>query len=127
MDDVLNAEELQQIRDFAQAVIDDPQLSGSITYQSFVGRGTFDPLLGKVAQTFAGTWVHTYSRPITDHEVKMANGHYQTGDWFYYIAPRDVVLPKKDDRIVDGGRTRYVYEFTTDSIKTFHVIVARDI
>lgn len=127
MVDILTQEERSYIFEDVQSMIDDPQIGGSIIYQSFVSRGTFDPTTGKTTNVFAGTWINTSGRAISDYEVKISDGYFQTGDYYYYVATRDIIKPKKDDRFIDSGTTYFVYEFTTDMLKSFHTLVSRKI
>lgn len=125
--DFLTTEEVALIRGDVADLVADPQLSGSVIYQAFVGRGTFDPNSQKIVQNFAGTWINAYSRRITETEIDTSDGRYQLGDYMYYVTVAEIILPKKDDRLIDGANTQYVFEFTTDSIKVFHALVARNL
>ena len=127
MVDFLTQAELDLIRSDALSLVTDPQLSGSVIYQSFVGRGTFDPSTGKIVQTFAGTWVNSYKRLLTESEIDPTQGRYQLGDYIYYALVTQITLPKKDDRLIDGAHTRYVLEYSTDSIAVYHALVCRNV
>jgi protocatechuate 3,4-dioxygenase beta subunit len=125
--DFLNTDELGQIREDLMGLVTDPQTGGSVIYQSFVSKGSFNPNTGGVPLVFAGTWVDMYRRPISEFEVENSGGRYQVGDYIYYAPVEILILPKKDDRLVDGGQTRYVVSFTTDSIEVFHSLVCRNL
>lgn len=124
--DFLSDYELALIRQDVRDLTRDPQIGGTIIYQSWVSKGTFDPNTGARANVYAGTWTHTYKMPVGEDEIIESSGHYQRGDYRYYFSYLDIVTPKKDDRIIDGT-TRYVIGFTTDSIKAFHSIVMRNL
>lgn len=123
----LTPAELVQLRDDLQSLVTDPQVGGSVIYQSFMSRGTFDPNNGKITQNFAGTWINTYKRLLTESEIDPTAGRYQLGDYIYYAPMTQIILPKKDDRLIDGVHTRYVLEYSTDSIAIFHAIVVRNV
>ena len=125
--DFLTTDELDLIQSDLMDLVTDPQTGGSVIYQSFVSRGTFDPNTRRITENFAGTWVNIYNRPISEDEVSNAGGRYQLGDYIYYVPVELITLPKKDDRLVDGGQTRYVVGFSTDSIETYHSLVCRNL
>lgn len=124
--DFLDDFELALIRQDVQDLTRDSQIGGTVIYQSWVSKGTFDPNTATIANVYAGTWTHTYRMPVAEDEIIESDGHYQRGDYRYYFSCLDIVTPKKDDRIVDGT-TRYVVGFTTDSIEAFHSIVMRNL
>lgn len=124
--DFLNNVELALIRQDVRDLTADPQVGGTVLYQSWVSKGTFDPNLGSIVSSFAGTWVSAYKMPIGENEIIESDGHYQLGDYRYYFSYLDIRTPKKDDRITDGT-VRYLVGFTTDSIKAFHAIVMRNL
>lgn len=120
--DFLDDAELALIRQDVRDLTLDPQIGGSVVYQSWVSKGTFDPNTSIISDIYAGTWVSTYRMPVSEDEIVNSDGHYQMGDYRYYFSCLDIVTPKKDDRIIDGN-TRYVKGFTTDSIEAFHSVV----
>lgn len=124
--DFLDDAELALIRQDVRDLTQDTQIGGTVIYQSWVSKGTFDPNTSTISTIYAGTWVPTYKMPVSENEVIESDGHYQMGDYRYYFSYLDIIAPKKDDRIIDGT-TRYVVGFTTDSIKAFHSIVMRNL
>lgn len=124
--DFLNDAELALIRQDLRDLTTDSQIGGTVLYRSWVSKGTFDPNLGSIVTTYAGTWVSTYKMPVGENEVIESDGRYQIGDYRYYFSYLDITTPKKDDQIIDVT-TRYVVGFTTDSIKAFHAIVMRNL
>lgn len=123
--DYLNDFEVSLMREDLRDLLADQQLGGSLIYQAYVGRGSFNPSSGGFTETFAGTWINSYARSISDDEVDSSGGRYQLGDYVHYVSTTDIILPKKDDRLVVGSRTRYVVGFTTDSVNIFHSIIVR--
>ena len=124
--DFLDDAELALIKQDVQDLTQDSQTGGTVIYQSWVSKGTFDPNTGAIANVYAGTWVSAYKMPVGEDEIISSSGHYQRGDYRYYFSTIDIGTPKKDDRVVDGT-TRYIVGFTTDSIETFHAIVLRNL
>lgn len=125
--DFLTAEELQLIKDDFRDLTTDPQVGRTITYNTFTGKGTFDPSTGKVIPTFTSVSVSTFRFPLDEMEIQNSNGHYQVGDYRYMVRITDIGSPKKDDRITDGSATKYVLESSVDSIGIFYTIVARSL
>lgn len=124
--DFLDDFELALIRQDVRDLTQDAQIGGSVIYQSWVSKGTFDPNTSTISTVYAGTWVNTYKMPVAEDEIIRSDGHYQMGDYRYCFSCVDIITPKKDDRIIDGT-TRYIIGFTTDSIESFHAIVLRNL
>ena len=132
--DFLSDDELSLIRSDFSDLVQDPQVGGTVLYNSFVSTGSFDPTSGQVSETYAGTWIHVFRQPFDELEMEERRSismappeRYQVGTYHYLIAAAEVGLPKKDDRIVDGGSTRYVVSFITDVLGVFHSIEARNL
>lgn len=127
MADFLDDGELAMIRADVQDIVTNDHLGGAITYRVFVSKGTFDPNSGVTSGSYNNRTLNVAHRTMTVMEIEESGGYYQMGDHIYTVAYADLTEPKKDDRIIDNGRTRFVLNFATDSIKTFHSIVCRDV
>ena len=125
--DFLTIEEKQLMVDDFHDMINDDQVGISITYKTFVSKGVFDPITGKVVPVFTDTVIQAIRMPITEKEVSDSGGRYQAGDLRYLIRTVDVPAPKKDDRLVDGVATRYVIESSTDTLRVFHSVIVRNL
>lgn len=125
--DFLTAEEKTLIvADFGD-LINDPEVGVDITYEVFVSKGAFNPSTGQVTLTFTSFPLRAFRSALRDREIAESGGLYQSGDVRYLIRRSDVVAPKKDDRIIDGIKTRYVIEVGTDVSDTFHAVVGRNL
>ena len=127
MADFLDDAEIAMIREDIQDIVGNEYLGGTITYRSFASKGTFDPNLRRIGGSFNNYSINAAGRSMTIMEIDESAGFYQKGDYIYTVAYEDLTEPKKDDQIIDGSRTRRVFDFSTDSIQTFHSIVCRDV
>ncbi len=124
--DYVTAEEKQMMTDDFADLVGDEECQASITYKVFSSRGTYSPTTGLVTETYSPNLsINSFRFTLTEQEIHDSGGAYQRGDHRYMIQTADVAAPKKDDRIVDGSVTRYPFEWSTDPLNIFHVIVAR--
>lgn len=111
----------------------DPQMRGTVLYKSYSGVARFSPISGSISATYAGTWISVIRVPIDEREIEVTGGagvpdsRYQLGDYSYLVPVSVLGIVKKDDRIVDGGIERYVYEYKTDAINIFQSILVRNL
>lgn len=104
----------------------DPQIGGTIRYDSFVSRGAFSPTTGQVSETYAGTWVNMMRFDLMEPELELSGGRFQFGDSRYMIPVAQVGVVKKDDRIFDNV-VRYVVRSSTDAAQLFHAVIVRNL
>ena len=123
--DFVTAEEKTLItNDFAD-LVGDAQTQVAITYKVFSSRGSFNATTGVVSETYTSSNINTFRFPLSEKEIRDSGGVYQAGDYRYMMQTADIATPKKDDRIIDGSVTRYPFEWSTDPLNIFHVLVAR--
>ena len=124
--DFLTAAEKSQMRADLLDLVQDPQVGGTIRYDSFVSRGAFSPTTGQVSETYAGTWVDMMRFDLMEPELASSGGQFQFGDSRYMIPVAQVGIIKKDDRIFDDV-TRYVVRSSTDAAYIFHAVIVRNL
>lgn len=125
----LTAREKTLITDDFSDFIADTQVRVSITYKSWSSKGSFTTGSsgGTVSDTYSDSTINAFRVPITDQEARDSGGKYLVGDYRYMIKVADISTPKMSDRIVDGSVTRYIVGFSTDPLRVFHSVVARNI
>ncbi len=125
--DFLSAEEKSlMVSDFPD-IVTDPSIGGTITYRRYMSRGDFDPATGEVVDTFANQWIHAIRAPVSERQLQLSNGQYQTGDIRYMIKYADIAAPGKDDLIVDDGKTMHAIDILTDPLRIFHSVICRNV
>ena len=125
--DFLTVEEKQLIADDFTDMADDEQMGVEITYRKFISKGALDPITRTIAETYTDVTINALRFPLLESEMLKSGGRYQEGDVQYLIKATDVPTPTKDDRIVDGTATRYVFQSDVDILSTFVSIIARKI
>ena len=121
--DFLTQDEKDLITSDVDDLVEDEEASIDVTYKTFTGAGTFDRTTGAKTPTFTTKTVRAFRFPITEREI--GQGPYQLGDVRYLIRKSDVTLPTKNDRVVDGSDERFIVDFSTDPLRIFHDILAR--
>lgn len=124
--DFLTAAEKAQMQQDLLDLVRDPQVGGTVRYDSFVSRGAFSPTTGQVSETYAGTWVDMMKFELMEKEFDLSGGQFQAGDTRYMIPVAQVGIVKKDDRIFDGA-IRYVVRSATDAAKLYHAVIVRNL
>ena len=125
--DYVTVEERQLITDDFSDLVGDAECQVAITYRVFVSRGTFNPATGIISETYTNSSINSFRFPLREDEIINSGGIYQKGDYRYMMRVSDIATPKKDDRLIDGSVTRYPFEWSTDPLNIFHVLVARKI
>ena len=114
------------VSDFAD-IVSDPSIRGTINYRKYASRGTFLPSAGSIVTNFQDNWINTIRAPVSEKQVQLSGGAYQTGDIRYMIQYADINAPTKDDRIVDEGKTMYAIDLLTDPLRIFHSVISRNV
>ena len=126
--DFLTANEKTLFTNDFKDFIGDASIGISITYRPFSSKGDFAPSTGKVVETYStDQTINSFRAPVSDKEIENSGGKYQAGDWRYMIRVADVATPKKDDKIIDSGVTRYIMGFTHDPLRIFWALMARNL
>ena len=126
MDFLTTAERSLMQSDFSDMVTD-PSVGGTIQYWRCTALSAFDPTSGSVSATFEKTWISMLRAPISEKQLQLSDGKYQTGDIRYMIRYSDITQPGKDDRIVDESKTMYAIDILTDPLRIFHSVIARNV
>jgi hypothetical protein len=127
LDFITQAEKDLLTEDFSD-MVSDADMTVTIIYQRSTGQGTFDPTTGTRTPTFDDFETVSFRQPIASDEFAVEG--YEIGDVRYLMRRSDfepTQIPATEDRIVEGGETRFVVEVREDPIGIFYSIVARDI
>jgi len=108
-------------------IVTDPSISGTVLYQRNTGKADFDPSTGRQEVQFAKQWIRAIRAPISEKQIQLSDGKYQSGDIRYMIRYTDVTNPSKDDRIVDESKTMYAIDILTDPLRIFHSLITRNL
>lgn len=114
------------VSDFSD-IVGDPSIGGTINYRRMVSRGTFSPSSGSIAITFSDNWINALRAPVSEKQIELSDGKYQTGDIRYMIAYANMTNPGKDDRIVDEGKEMFTVDILTDPLRIFHSVITRNL
>ena len=126
MDFLTTEEKALMVSDFAD-IITDPSIGGTINYRRYSNRADFDPTTGELASGFVNNWIYAIRAPVSEKQLQLSNGQYQTGDIRYMIKYTDITAPSKDDRIVDEEKTMYAIDILTDPLRIFHSVITRNV
>ncbi len=124
--DFLTAAEKLLMQQDLLDLVQDPQIGGTVRYDSFVSRGAFSPTTGQVSEVYAGTWVDMMKFELMEKEFDLVGGQFQAGDSRYMIPVAQVGVIKKDDRIFDKV-TRYIVRSSTDAARIYHAVIVRNL
>ena len=102
MDFLTADEKALMVSDFAD-IVTDPSIGGTINYRQYASRADFDQTTGELTTGFSNHWIYAIRAPVSEKQLQLSNGQYQTGDIRYMIQYTDITAPSKDDRIVDEG------------------------
>ena len=122
MDFLTTEEKALMISDFAD-IVSDPSIGGTINYRTYTNRADFDPTTGELSTGFANHWIYAIRAPVSEKQLQLSNGQYQTGDVRYMIQYANITAPSKDDRVGDDSKTMYVIDILTDPLRIFHSVI----
>lgn len=126
MDFLTTEEKALMVSDFSD-IITDPSIGGTINYKRYANRKDFDVTTGELETGFTNNWIYAIRAPVSEKQLQLSNGQYQTGDIRYMIKYTDITAPSKDDRIVDEGKTMYAIDILTDPLRIFHSVICRNV
>ena len=126
MDFLTADEKALMVSDFAD-IVTDPSIGGTINYRQYASRADFDQTTGELTTGFSNHWIYAIRAPVSEKQLQLSNGQYQTGDIRYMIQYTDITAPSKDDRIVDEGKTMYAVDILTDPLRIFHSVITRNV
>lgn len=128
--DILSNFEVDQIGADTRALIDDPDLSVSVTYKSFDSQ-TFDAETGSQTTTTTDTSTTALRTVVSAEKMDRVSGTLQTlnvevGDRLYLIDAGDIAEPTTEDLIAEGGTDREVVGWKTDTLGQFYWVACRE-
>ena len=111
--DLLNQDELENIRQDVEDILEDCQYENPIVYRRLVSR-TINLGTGAPTIVYSDTKLRATRGDMTARAIASSGGRYQIGDEFVMFPPSDVdFAPKPDDRIMrlitDAGDVRLDY------------------
>ena len=125
--DFLSTEEKALIVSDFSDIVTNPNIGGTVNYRKYLSRGEFDPSTGRVETNLSNSWIWAIRAPISEKQLQLSNGQYQTGDIRYMIRYTDIPAPSKDDEVVDGGKAMYAIDILTDPLRIFHSVICRNV
>lgn len=125
--DFLTADEKDLIVSDFSDIVTDPSIGGTINYRQYANRNDFDPSTGELTAGFSNNWIHAIRAPVSEKQLQLSNGQYQTGDIRYMVRYSDITDPSKDDRVVDEGKLMYAIDILTDPLRIFHSVICRNV
>lgn len=125
--DFLSAEEKAMMVSDWSDIVTDPSIGGTVNYRKYLNRADFDAATGNLETGFGNKWMYAIRAPISEKQLQLSNGQYQTGDIRYMIRYTDMPDPSKDDRIVDEGKAMYAIDILTDPLRIFHSVICRNV
>ena len=126
MDFLTTEEKALMVSDFVD-IVTDPSIGGTINYRQYASRSGFDQTTGEITSNFTTHWIYAIRAPVSERQLQLSNGQYQTGDTCYMIKYTDITAPSKDDRIIDEGKTMYAVDISTDPLRIFHSVITRNV
>ena len=123
--DFLSVIESTDIADDVADLMDDTQISRSITYRDFQSK-TRTLSTGAYTSTYTDSAIRVVRTELSAREVRAGQGLFQQGDLRYLLAQSDLsVTPHREDRIVDGVDTYEVLHWEADPINVTWNVFAR--
>lgn len=128
--DVLTNFEVGQIQADTQALIDDTDVSVSVTYKSFDSE-TFDAETGNQTTTTTDTSTTALRAYLSAEKMDRLSGqvselNVEVGDRVYLIDSADIGEPSTEDTITEGSTTLEVTGWRSDVLGQFYWIGARE-
>ena len=123
--DYLTAREATDITNDVADLMDDTNVSRSITYRDYqsVSRTI---TTGAYTTTYTDSEIRGIRTELSAREVRAGEGLYQMGDLRYVLAQSDLsVTPVREDRIVDGTTTYELIAWSADPINVVWTVIAR--
>ena len=123
--DVLNAFEKAELRSSVLDLVDDAEVSTSITLRSLASQ-TVDLEAGTVDRASLDDTVNALRRTVDVSEAEASQGTLQVGDRIYLIEQSDLSADLQTvDRIADGEDVFEVVRWEADTLDFFYSVVAR--
>ena len=123
--DMLTVTEKNTIVSDIGATVDDTDLSQAATYRDYVSNA-FTPSTGAYTPTYTDTTLRVLRGRVSLQEIAASGGLYQRGDVRFLVDRVDLtVTPTREDRLVLGGDTYEIVDWSTDPISALWLIVAR--